>query len=163
MSSVLKTYVCNGALFSVHSKCCISFCWQYFTKVCDQTHKSMQLLYAVQVGCNLFWLIVRATFLLKIEYALLSSMLPLTMTSFAQTVSCSLVKYWIQYKVHLGVHLKRCGQKSIHTHAGWLKKARFNEFRRSWCDFIAIDSAKSSIVHADEYDNNGWRFAWLFS
>lgn len=49
----------------------------------------------------------------------------------------------------------------IHTQTCRIKKARFNEFRRSWYDVIAFASAKSSIVPADEHDNHGWGFAWF--
>lgn len=53
-------------------------------------------------------------------------------------------------------------EKTPFTHVQVDKKARFNEFRKYCYDLIALASAKSSIVPAYEYDDNGWRFAWFF-
>lgn len=51
----------------------------------------------------------------------------------------------------------------MHRHAQTqIKKARFNKFRRFWYALTVLVSAKSSIVPAGEYENNGWRFAWFY-
>lgn len=152
----------NSTLFSVHSRCCISFCWQYFTNVFDQTHQSMQLFHVVQVECHLFWLIMRTTFLLK---TWIHS--PILNIATGNDVFCPDYQLFPGEILHpiqstFGGTYKKVWTK-IHTQTCRLiKKARFNEFRRSWYDLIALASAKSSIVPADEYDNNGWRFAWFF-